>query len=334
MSCLSVCLSVCLHVCLGAPQLEFQSKDILHQHFPPTMLKCSISQKVPLTTESVVLVSSLKVSENNGSSVFVQMLRGRDGLPGRDGPAGPAGGPPGPVGPPGLTGPHGPPGDTGHPGAPGHRGAVGAPGPRGPAGENGQVGAPGPQGPPGGGATYTRWGKSSCPQVGGTELFYSGITGGSPHSQQGGGANYLCMPRGPEFPPEYSTTLTYRNGVQGLSYVYGTEYQVPLQGTHNHNVPCAVCYVSTRPTVVMIPARASCPPTWTREYYGYLMTEQFTHHRSTFECVDEDQESLPDSASNTNGALFHHVEASCDPGQLPCPPYDQNNELNCVVCTK
>ena len=115
------------------------------------MLKCSILQKIPLTTESVVLVSSLKVSENNGSSVFVQMLRGRDGLPGRDGLAGPAGGPPGPVGPPGLTGPDGPPGDTGHPGAPGHRGAVGAPGPRGPAGENGQVGAPGSQGPPGGG---------------------------------------------------------------------------------------------------------------------------------------------------------------------------------------
>ena len=182
-------------------------------------------------------------------------------------------------------------------GAPGHRGGVGAPGPRGPSGENGQVGAPGPQGPPGGGATYTRWGKSSCPQVGGTELLYSGITGGSWWSQQGGAANYLCMPRGPEFPPEYSLTLTYRNGVQGYSYVYGAEYERPLQGTQDHNVPCAVCYVSTRPTVVMIPARASCPPTWTREYYGYLMSDNRGHHRTMYECVDEDQESLPNSAS-------------------------------------
>ena len=166
-------------------------------------------------------------------------------------------------------------------------------------------------------------------------LSYSTLaTGGSRHMHQGGGANHLCMPRGPEFPPEYSTNLTYRDGAQGYSYVYGTEYEYPLQGTHDHNVPCAVCYVSTRPTVVMIPARASCPPTWTREYYGYLMSAYRNYHRTMYECVDEDQESLPDSASNTNGALFYHVEASCDPGQLPCPPYDQNNELNCVVCTK
>ena len=201
-------------------------------------------------------------------------------------------------------------------------------------GENGQVGAPGPQRPPGGGVTYTRWGKSSCPQVGGTELLYPGITGGSWYNHQGGGANYLCMPRGPEFPPEYSTNLTYQDGVRGYSFVYGAEYVHLLQGTQNHNVPCAVCYVSTRPTVVMIPARASCPPTWTREYYGYLMAEALSQQRTMYECVDEDQEFLPKGTRGINGALFYHVEASCGPGQLPCPPYDQNNELNCVVCTK
>ena len=103
--------------------------------------------------------------------------------------------------------------------------------------------------------------------------------------------------------------------------------------TTNDNVPCAVCYVSTRPTVVMIPAKASCPPTWTREYYGYLMTEYKGHHRTMFECVDEDQESLPGSYGNTDGATFHHVEAACN-SLLPCPPYNNNKELNCVVCTK
>ena len=40
-------------------------------------------------------------------------------------------------------------------------------------------------------AVYTRWGKSSCPQVAGIELVYSG---GSLQNQQGGGANHLCMP--------------------------------------------------------------------------------------------------------------------------------------------
>jgi len=52
-----------------------------------------------------------------------------------------------------------------------------------------------------------------------------------------------------------------------------------------------------------------------------------------FVCVDEDQESMPGSEGNQDGALFHHVEAGCGTS-LPCPPYDKNKEVNCVVCTK
>ena len=55
--------------------------------------------------------------------------------------------------------------------------------------------------------------------------------------------------------------------------------------------------------------------------------------RSMFQCVDEDQESLPGSHAIILGALFHHVEADCNTG-LPCPPYNTEKELNCVVCTK
>jgi hypothetical protein len=212
----------------------------------------------------------------------------------------------------------------GRDGLPGRDGQAGRTGDRGPAGP------PGPRGPRSGGAIYTRWGKSSCPTVGGTELLYTGIAGGTFYNHKGGAANYLCMP----LHPEYSSALRYIAGAQGHSYVYGAEYENPIQSTHDHNVPCAVCYVSTRPTVVMIPAKASCPTTWTREYYGYIMSERHNHHRSTFECVDEDQESLRDSVGNTNGALFYHVEANCDHGHLPCPPYNSDKELNCVVCTK
>ena len=99
---------------------------------------------------------------------------------------------------------------------------------------------------------------------------------------------------------------------------------------------CAVCYVPTRPSVVMIPAKASCPPHWTREFYGYLMSAHrgHDHHRTMHECVDQDQESLQTAVvGNTNGALFYHVEAHCGTG-LPCPPYRTGKELNCVVCTK
>ena len=194
---------------------------------------------------------------------------------------------------------------------------------QGPAGPPGSAGAPGRQGPPGphsGGTLYTRWGKSTCPQVAGIEPIYSGIAGGSFFDHRGGGANYLCMPKD----PEYSPTLCVWS---------------PLQGGHNHNVPCAVCRVSTRSTVLMIPAKATCPSSWTREYYGYLMTawrgdSNTIVGRTMFECVDRDQESLPGGGhANTDGALFYHVETACNYG-LPCPRYNLTQELNCVVCTK
>ena len=76
----------------------------------------------------------------------------------------------------------------------------------------------------------------------------------------------------------YSPTLTYRYGQTDAtnghaSKVYGAEYEGALQGTHGRHVPCAVCFMYARPTVMMIPAKYRCPSTWTREYYGYLMTE-------------------------------------------------------------
>ena len=227
--------------------------------------------------------------------MFVELLRGRDGLPGRDG----------------VQGPPGPPG------------------------KDGSTGRQGPSGPSSGGAIYTRWGNSFCPEVEGTELVYSGITGGTFYTQPGGGANHLCMPKRPKYDPN----LKYASGVRGQAHVYGTEYDFPLQGSHRHNAPCAVCHVSTRPTVYMIPAMYECPKNWTREYYGYLMTEYKGNRnndirgRSMYECVDKDQESLLGSQAITGGAHFHHVEADCNTG-LPCPEYNTHQELNCVVCTK
>ena len=179
----------------------------------------------------------------------MEVLQGRDGLDGRDGMAG-------------ATGPGGAKGERGDPGGP--------QGPRGLTGAVGTPGAIGPAGPPGsrtGGVTYVRWGKSSCPSVTGTELVYAGRAAGTFWNKQGGGSNYLCLPDVPQY------TLRYTAGSQSYSEIHGTEYEVPIAGTHHHNVPCAVCSVSTRVGVLMIPARTSCPTGWTREYYGYLMSQ-------------------------------------------------------------
>ena len=203
----------------------------------------------------------------------------------------------------------------------GRDGRDGVPGPRGLQGQRGDQGVAGPPGPRIGVVVYTRWGKSSCPSVSGTMLMYTGRAGGTWWNHKGGAANYLCMP---DNDPDY---LSYTPGVQGYSYVYGAEHSTrggPLRAVSQHNVPCAVCYVSTKVAVTMIPATTQCPSTW-------LMSGYYNHCHTIYECVDTIPDSVPGSASNTDGALLYHVEASCK-GML-CPPYDPQKELTCAVCT-
>ena len=82
-----------------------------------------------------------------------------------------------------------------------------------------------------------------------------------------------------------------------------------------------------------IPAKTTCPPSWTAEYVGYLMT---AHHNSTnnkdYICVDKDGEPVPGSAGNVNGTSLYHVTATCT--GIPCPRYATNKYITCVVCTK
>ena len=155
------------------------------------------------------------------------------------------------------------------------------------------------------------------------------MTVGEYSQSTGGGGNYLCMPRDPEYSLPHHVDSNFLG-----SYLHGVEYESPVQGSHNHNAPCAVCYVSTRSTVIMIPAKTSCPVTWTREYYGYLMAEKRTHkNNKKYVCVDQAMESLPGSFADVNAASFSHNQPACSYG-LPCPPYVQEKETNYVVCTK
>ena len=204
----------------------------------------------------------------------------------------------------------------------GRDGRDGLPGRDGQKGEKGETGAAGPEN---GGVVYTRWGRKSCPT--GAQLVYEGITGGSFYDHSGGGANYVCLPKVPQYmsthvPPYYS-------------YMYGTEYEavnVIFKGKNDQNAPCAVCYSSTKTVKLMIPARTSCPSSWTREYKGYLMATYYKHKNSVYECVDENPESIAGSSVNTNGDSFFFTVSTCN--GLPCPPYVNNRVITCVVCTK
>ena len=255
--------------------------------------------------------------------------RGQQGLHGEKGQQG-IQGPIGISGPQGAAGEKGQRGQQGPRGEKGQRGMHGDKGMRGDLGPTGHQGEQGVQGPPSGGVTYTRWGRTNCSTDQGTELVYAGRAGGTHHRHSGGGANYLCLPDDPSH-------LRYQSGVQDRSYVTGVEYQYvslpSLSSVNHHNVPCAVCYVANRSVSLMIPAKTQCPTLWTLEYIGYLMTERFNHHRTMYECVDKDPESVPGlNAFSDPRATFHLVEPYCN--GLSCPPYNAEKELTCVVCTR
>ena len=183
----------------------------------------------------------------------------------------------------------------------------------------------------GSGVTYTRWGRTTCPSDQGTEVLYSGRAAGSPLQNSGGGANYICLPEDPDY-------LPFQSGVQGYSHVTGVQYafySVPgLSYTDTCHAPCAVCYTPSRSAEVMIPANTQCPGNWTVEYVGYLMSEwKGRSSRTMFVCVDKDPEIIPGLCGvNPPNIPFHLVEAHCN--LLPCPPYDAEKELACVVCTR
>ena len=266
------------------------------------------------------------------SCPHIELLQGRDGRDGRDGLVGEKG-EPGMVGPPGHLGEkgvQGPPGISGPRGPAGEKGQRGDRGEKGMRGDAGLRGPQGAQGPPAGGAIYIRWGRTTCPTNQGTQLLYNGTAGGTSTRDKGGGANILCMPSDPDH-------LQYQSGVQGKNYVVGTVYYYQnhptLSSYTSHYVPCAVCYVATKSAVVMVPAKTQCPPNWTVEYIGYLMSDyRGRTSRFVYECVDKDPESQGTRRPLDTTAAFHHVEPQCN--GLSCPPYDAEKELTCVVCTR
>ena len=175
---------------------------------------------------------------------------------------------------------------------------------------------------------YTRWGQKSCAGKKST-LVYKGRAGGAHYKHTGSASNYICMPDDPEY---------YSDGTPSTrsALVYGSEYQTagsPLAALNDDNVPCAVC-LAPRQTVLMLPAKQSCPSQWTREYNGYLMAGRYKHvSPKTFVCVDKDAQAVTGEAGNHNGALFYHTKAGSCNG-LECPPYDLTKDLSCVVCTR
>ena len=103
-----------------------------------------------------------------------------------------------------------------------------------------------------------------------------------------------------------------------------------------HHVPCVACEAAQRPAHNMFMGMVDCPSKeMTLEYRGYLVSsaEQNdegevnldpTPHRSTYECLDADAESLHKSHVRQGGAALVLVAAESE----------VRKALSCVVCTK
>ena len=125
--------------------------------------------------------------------------------------------------------------------------------------------------------------------------------------------------------------------------MYGAEYQLEdingpfstqnAQHLHNNDVPCAVCRATNRPSTLMIPAKLSCPGSWTKEYSGFLMANFYIDEgRTRHVCMDNAPEVVEGVAASHIGAFFHGIESTCD--SLPCPSYGEGWDMTCVVCSK
>ncbi|VDI41508.1 Hypothetical predicted protein [Mytilus galloprovincialis] len=176
-------------------------------------------------------------------------------------------------------------------------------------------------------STYIRWGRTVCP--GEANIVYDGTAAGKHYGDKGSGANYLCLPKN----PEWNAYVDGTNGEKGL--LYGVEYEISgntpyPRSLHSKITPCVVC-LAMRSTVLMVPAKRTCSHGWHKEFSGYLMSYMSTSGRTATEyiCVDETLESRGPGSSQ---AELYPVEAIC--GSLKCPPYVQGREITCVVCSK
>lgn len=179
--------------------------------------------------------------------------------------------------------------------------------------------------------TFTQWGRNDCPAT--SSLVYAGYAAGAHYTHGGSGSNTVCLTKTPDW-----TGATVNDANHDLGLIYGVEWEVntnnvtQLTSAHDYDAECAVCIVSGASVTLMIPGATVCPSSqgWTRQYWGYLMSNHYTQVKSEFICCANNP-MLTGSNANSNGSLWYSVEAEI--GSLRAP-YIQNREVTCVVCTK
>ena len=157
-------------------------------------------------------------------------------------------------------------------------------------------------------------------------ILNSGYADKSSAQHFGGGANYICLDKNPQWPDVTSAGSGAGNNIYGVEYwlITGFDYSF-----FNNDALCATCHVEGRGETLMIPGNRTCPHTWTKEYEGLLVSEDT--NLSTYVCLDKNPEAIPGWGFYDEWSKFYILQAHCNP--LPCPPYVNGYEIACVVCT-
>ena len=159
-------------------------------------------------------------------------------------------------------------------------------------------------------------------------IFCLGVAGGGQYNEDGNGANTLCLPHDPEHPP-FSISVDVDDD---YAHLYGSEYRLNLHRVHSpEDVPCAVCRTHLASSTIMIPGKHTCPVKWQKQYSGLLTASRHIYQKSEYLCLHEDPDFLEGSRNKDDGRLFYPVKSVC--GSLPCPPYEDDMLVSCVVCS-
>ena len=174
-------------------------------------------------------------------------------------------------------------------------------------------------------STYELLGNDKCASIQGTSTIFTGYVLGF-----NGSSTFKCLPI-KQYIQYYNTSFSmFADSPESVGYAKMTVYQsFRHSGQTNIHATCALCSIEGRNAILMMPATPECPQSWTREYYGYLMTD---NTETTFVCVDIGLNG--DIMENTipDFSVLKHVTAY--PERTRAHTYQSDYALSCAVCSK
>lgn len=153
---------------------------------------------------------------------------------------------------------------------------------------------------------------------------------GSSSDANGNGANYQCLPTEPNYGTFNSTSNDVRASISVATLA--TNGSVLSSGLDGKIIQCALCQTISATSATMFIGN-TCPVNWTKEYNGYLVSEEEVTGRTAkgYACLKETPDVLDNSSGRAGTSSVNLVELECD--ALSCGTSTSNEEVSCAVCS-